>query len=125
MLLVTVTVWLFLNFPRSVVDDAFIFARYSRNLAMDGQLTWNIGEDPVEGYTGILLPLLYALLMKCGLDFVPLIPLIGTICFAGTGLVLLAASRKFEFPLTIIIILIYCFSPFLYRHIFSIYLSVS
>jgi hypothetical protein len=37
------------KFPKWVVDDAFIIFRYAENLAETGQLTWNPGENPVEG----------------------------------------------------------------------------
>ncbi|MGD1048590.1 MAG: hypothetical protein ABR899_07560, partial [Candidatus Krumholzibacteriaceae bacterium] len=38
--------------PRWVVDDSFILFRYADNLANHGELNWNLGEKPVEGYTG-------------------------------------------------------------------------
>ncbi|MEZ4313069.1 MAG: hypothetical protein R3F14_34035 [Polyangiaceae bacterium] len=37
------------------VDDASIVARYAENLVHHGQLTWNVGEPPVEGFTGYSL----------------------------------------------------------------------
>ncbi len=43
-------------FPKWTVDDAYITYRYAENLALNGQLTWNPGLDPVEGYTGVALP---------------------------------------------------------------------
>lgn len=55
-------------FPRWTVDDAYIAYRYARNLAERGELTWNPGEDPVEGYTGVALPLLTAGAMRAGID---------------------------------------------------------
>ncbi|MDQ7783122.1 MAG: hypothetical protein RDU20_09595 [Desulfomonilaceae bacterium] len=37
------------------IDDAYISARYAKNLAFSGQLTWNVGEVPrTEGYTSPL-----------------------------------------------------------------------
>jgi arabinofuranosyltransferase len=53
-------------YPRWNVDDAYIVFRYARNLVEHGQLTWNVGADPVEGYTGIALPLLVAGGMRIG-----------------------------------------------------------
>ena len=50
-----------------VTDDAFISFVYSRNLARHGQLVFNLGEKPVEGYTNFLWTVLLALLMKLGL----------------------------------------------------------
>src|SRR3954465_2857630 len=43
----------FLRFPRATVDDAFITYRYAENLARHGELTFNVGGNPVEGYTGV------------------------------------------------------------------------
>ena len=53
-------------FPKWTVDDAFITYRYAANLADHGELNWNVGEDPVEGYTGVLLPVVLAGGMKIG-----------------------------------------------------------
>jgi arabinofuranosyltransferase len=54
--------------PAWTVDDAFIVARYARNLVEHGSLTWNIGESPVEGFTGLVLPALMALSLVLGLS---------------------------------------------------------
>jgi arabinofuranosyltransferase len=51
---------LLLCYPQWTVDDAFISLRYARNLVDYGQLTWNPGEAPIEGYTGIVWTLLAA-----------------------------------------------------------------
>ncbi|MCA1665101.1 MAG: hypothetical protein LC659_12675, partial [Myxococcales bacterium] len=50
-----------------VTDDAFISFVYSRNLAEHGQLVFNLGEHPVEGYTNFLWTVLLAAFMKVGL----------------------------------------------------------
>jgi arabinofuranosyltransferase len=50
-----------------VTDDAFISFVYSRNLAQHGQLVFNLGEHPVEGYTNFLWTVLLAAFMKVGL----------------------------------------------------------
>jgi hypothetical protein len=55
------------RYPPWTVDDALIVARYARHLAEHGRLTWNLSGDPVEGYTGVALPLVVALGMKLGL----------------------------------------------------------
>jgi arabinofuranosyltransferase len=49
-----------------VTDDAFISFVYSRHLAFDGQLVFNLGER-VEGYTNFLWTVLMAALLKVGL----------------------------------------------------------
>jgi hypothetical protein len=51
-----------------VLDDSYISFRYAQNLAEHGQLTWNLGEDPVEGYTSSLWVLLNAAAIRVGLD---------------------------------------------------------
>ncbi|MGD2207611.1 MAG: hypothetical protein PVH17_12630, partial [Anaerolineae bacterium] len=53
-------------FPLTV-DDAYISFRYSDNLARGHGLVWNIGQDPVEGYTNFLWVLLGASVVKLGL----------------------------------------------------------
>lgn len=50
-----------------VTDDAFISFVYSRNLADHGQLVFNLGEHPVEGYTNFLWTVLLAGFLKLGL----------------------------------------------------------
>lgn len=41
--------------PYAHADDAYIVARYAEHLVQHGQLTWNLGEAPVEGFTGYTL----------------------------------------------------------------------
>jgi len=41
--------------PQFHADDAYIVARYADNLVRHGQLVWNVGEAPVEGFTGYTL----------------------------------------------------------------------
>ena len=49
-----------------VTDDAFISFVYSKNLVQHGQLVFNLGEKPVEGYTNFLWTLFLAGWMKLG-----------------------------------------------------------
>ena len=51
-----------------VTDDAFISFVFARNLAQHGQLVFNPGMNPVEGYTNFLWTLLLGLLMLVGLQ---------------------------------------------------------
>ena len=55
-------------FPKWVIDDAYIIFRYADNFAQHGQLTFNVGEDPVEGYTGVLLSLAIAFALRLGMN---------------------------------------------------------
>jgi hypothetical protein len=71
--------------PWWTVDDAFISYRYGSNLLFHGQLTWNVGSEPlVEGYTGIFLPLLAAGTLATGLPLLETIKLLGLLSMFGT-----------------------------------------
>ncbi|MFN8393252.1 MAG: hypothetical protein U0176_01120 [Bacteroidia bacterium] len=74
-----------LTMPWWTVDDAFISYRYGQNLLYHGKLTWNPAEpELVEGYTGILLPLLTALILKIGLPVTHTVKVIGLLSALGT-----------------------------------------
>ncbi len=51
----------------SVVDDAWISARYARNLALGNGPVYNAGEPPVEGYTNLSFVVLLAIAYKLGI----------------------------------------------------------
>lgn len=65
-----------------VLDDSFISYRYAKHLALGHGLVFNIGEDPVEGYTSILWVLLNAAAIKVSID--PLI--FSRVCSVLAGL---------------------------------------
>ena len=44
----------YLLFPGFVLDDSYVTYRYALNLLADSTLAWNVGEDPVEGFTSFL-----------------------------------------------------------------------
>src|SRR5437868_1208810 len=46
----------------TLFDDAMISMRYARNLVEHGELTWNVGDAHVEGYTNLLWTLWMAIL---------------------------------------------------------------
>jgi len=69
--------------PRFTVDDAYITARYAENLALHGALVYNVGRDPVEGYTGVVLPVLLAASIRLGLSPFVAAKLIGIASFAA------------------------------------------
>lgn len=48
----------------SVVDDAYISARYSMNVALGHGLLYNAGQPPIEGYTNLLWVLQNAAIWK-------------------------------------------------------------
>jgi arabinofuranosyltransferase len=51
-----------------VFDDAYITYRYSNHLAQGYGFRWNIGEDPTEGFTNILLVISLVPFIKSGID---------------------------------------------------------
>src|SRR5262245_28040122 len=77
-----------------VTDDAFISFVYSRNLAEHGQLVFNVGEKPVEGYTNFLWTVLLGGLLKLG--FLPEVMsrVLGTGFGIATFFVLAGLSRR-------------------------------
>jgi len=80
-------------FPRWTVDDAFIIYRYGENLARHGELNWNVGEDPVEGYTGVALVLALAGGIKLGASPIVLAKLIGIAAYVLTAWALAGLMR--------------------------------
>jgi hypothetical protein len=81
-------------FPKWTVEDAWITFRYADNLANHGALTFNVGEDPVEGYTGILLPLLVALGIKAGCAPDTASHIVGVVSFIACLLICDALLRR-------------------------------
>ncbi len=107
--------------PSWTVDDAYIAYRYGKNLLYTGELNWNPGDAPVEGYTGILLPLLSAILHTFTDNIVPFVRLISLYCLLGSAIFLYILARRFNVSRIIssLTVLIYCLSPMLYVHVFS------
>lgn len=68
-----------LLFPTWTVDDAYITLRYAHNLVTAGELTWNVGAPPVEGYTGLLWTLLAAGALWAQLPALLVLDLVGLI----------------------------------------------
>jgi len=120
-ILVVVAGYLFLTFPHAVLDDAYIYARYAYNLSEHGNFTWNLQGDPVNGCTGILLPILYALLFKFGMGFDIQCLLVGMVSFILTGFLIwrVLFEKKANFYLAIGIYSLYLFTPVIYWNIFS------
>jgi arabinofuranosyltransferase len=77
----------------AMLDDAFITFRYARNWATGEGLTFNAGAPPVEGYTNFLWLAIAAVGLKCGLDPVMLMPLVGVACALATLFVLGRATH--------------------------------
>ena len=108
-------------FPKWLVDDAYITFRYAENLANHFQLTYNINSHPVEGYTGIILPVLIAIAIKVDISPVVASHSIGIISFIASVIFLVLLLKKIRISDIVcsITILIYSFMPVIYTHIFS------
>jgi arabinofuranosyltransferase len=90
--------FVFATFPRWTVDDAYIVFRYAKHLVEHGQLTWTLGADPVEGYTGVALPLLVAGAMRFGLSPEGATRAIGIASYFATAWTLQDNQRRMGVP---------------------------
>jgi len=81
-----------LLFPLTV-DDAYISFRYSDNLARGHGLVWNVGEDPVEGYTNFLWVIIGAAAIRLGLDIVITAKVLGVLFSLGSVLLVYQVAR--------------------------------
>jgi hypothetical protein len=70
------------------IDDAYITFRYSDNLAAGDGPVWNVGEDPVEGFTNFLWMVWHAPFALLGLDL-PLVAKLTSFAAGAAALVLL------------------------------------
>ena len=114
-LIVLYVIFLLVIFPRWTVDDAFITFRYANNLARHGELTWNVGEDPVEGYTGVGLPVILAFFIKNGFEPSAVSQTIGVLSLLGIGIILYFFLNQLQIGgiVRTLAICIYFTSPFL------------
>jgi hypothetical protein len=76
------------TFPVWSPDDAYILLRYVDHLARDGRPTWNLGEHPIDGYTGALLPGALAITVRLGGSAYVAAKAIGVLAFAAGGWIL-------------------------------------
>lgn len=106
------------GFPAWTVDDAYISYRYAANLAYHSEFTWNVGEDPVEGYTGVLLPATLAGTMRLGVDPDRTSKTLGVLGFVVAGLALGALCRRLgvDSGVSSVAVALYAAAPMLYTH---------
>lgn len=113
--------FLFVRLPHFTVDDAFILFRYANHLAEYGELNWNVGEDPVEGYTGVFFVALLAGFQKLGIS-----PLLASKVI-GIGSFFLTGSTLYSFALVLglrtwvrlTVAFLYFAAPFMYTNAIS------
>lgn len=108
-------------FPRYIVDDAYISFRYAENLALNGELNWNVGENPVEGYTGVAYHVLLAGFIKTGISPVSASRFVGIVSFWLGFLMLYLIARRLLLPPIFVsgLVLLYATTPVLFTHTFS------
>lgn len=108
-------------FPKWIVDDAYILFRYADNWITHSALTWNVGQDAIEGYTGIAMPIIIGSLMKLGVDPVLSSHVIGVSCFLlGAVLIFLTLRRAAVSDLIgCVAVLLYVTAPIVYTHTFG------
>ncbi len=84
-----------LFFNLSLVDDSYINFRYAENLAVHGELNWNLGETPpVEGYSNFLWIALLALFIKLGGEVIFLSKIAGIAFGVGAIVVIYLLAKK-------------------------------
>jgi arabinofuranosyltransferase len=124
------TLTVLIAFPKWTVDDAYIAFRFAENLVHHSVLTWNVGEEAVEGYTGVALPVILALFFKIGVSPVLGSHIIGVFSFLLGGFILYSygtllglnrkiASFPFQASIREVLLLLYFTAPFMYTHAFS------
>lgn len=112
---------IFFFFPKWTVDDAYITFRYADNFATSGQLTWNVDEDPVEGYTGVLLPIVLAGAIRIGVSPETASHVIGVASYFLIAFFLFLIFKKIRVRpiVSSIILLFYLTFPFLFTNAWS------
>ncbi len=107
--------------PSWTVDDAYIAYRYGKNLYFTGELTWNPGDPPVEGYTGLLLPIISTVLHSLTKNVVPFIRLLSLYSLLGSSFFVYFLARRFNVShiLSSIAVALFLLAPMLYVHVFS------
>lgn len=108
-------------FPKYTIDDAYIYYRYADNFAKHGQLNWNVGEPPVEGYTGVALAIALSGFIKAGLSPVTMSHVIGIVSYFLGLLMLFLILRRLKIGTvgTISGLFLYCTIPILFTHALS------
>lgn len=80
-------------------DDAYITLRYSRHLAEGHGIVWNVGEEPVEGYSNFLFMILGACAIRLGADPMVFLKIVSCLALAITCLILYRMARTWIGPI--------------------------
>ncbi len=80
------------------IDDSYIILRYAENFAQTGQLVWNMGDKPYEGYSCFLyIVLLGGLKSLINVDLIRLAQVVGILSFLLSILVFWKFVNSVEF----------------------------
>jgi len=90
------------RFRAFVLDDAFIAFRFSEHLAAGRGLVWNLGEQPIEGFSSMSWVLMNALAIASGLDPVSFSKLVSALSTLAIVLALALASRQTDRALSLV-----------------------
>ncbi|MFN0253186.1 MAG: hypothetical protein ACKV2T_40305 [Kofleriaceae bacterium] len=101
-----IAIWIVIDMSRLVAanwafttDDTYITLRYAHNLAHGDGVTWNPGEEPVEGYSNFSYVLVGAAALAVDADPVLVFKLLGLAALAGTCVMLFLLARCWVGPL--------------------------
>ncbi|CDZ78714.1 hypothetical protein BN59_03026 [Legionella massiliensis] len=75
------------------IDDMYISLRYAKNWVDGYGLIWNLGDEPVEGYSNFSFVVLAALAIRMGLDPVVLLKAVNVISLLFSSLAIYCLSR--------------------------------
>lgn len=81
-----------------VPDDSYITFRYAENLAKGHGITFNAGEQPVEGYTNFLWVLVCALFSRLGFSLPTATPVVGTLLGLFSVVIFWVLLKRHEVP---------------------------
>ncbi|MFD6069078.1 hypothetical protein [Amycolatopsis lurida] len=76
------------------IDDAFITFRYSANMANGHGPVWNVGEDPIEGFTNFLWMLWHVPFALAGLPLETVAKVTSVVLGAGLLVMLVRAGHR-------------------------------
>lgn len=93
------------------LDDSYITYRYSDHLAGGHGPVWNVGEDPVEGYTSFLWMLVAAVGILAGADAETWAKIVSLLAVVGVMLILAFYGRCRLLPARLIAIAAVALSP--------------
>lgn len=108
-------------FPKWIVDDAYISYRYAANWLETGAWSWNLGEKPIEGFTGYLLPLLAALVLWLDFPLEPSVHFLGILTAFGSLVLFTELFKRLGINpwISFMLVCLYTLYPFVYVHTFS------